>query len=63
MTDSQIQELTADEQRHVWDAWQAALADAQQLREALRPFLRLDHDIGDEWAEDCQRAREAMGDA
>jgi hypothetical protein len=27
------------------------------LRSALEPFLRLDHDIGDEWADVCVPAR------
>lgn len=27
------------------------------LRAALEPFLRLDHDIGDEWADVCEPAR------
>lgn len=36
-----------------------SIKDAKALRAALFPFLRLDHDIGDEWAEVCQRARSA----
>jgi hypothetical protein len=36
-------------------------AERKALRAALFPFLRLDHDIGDEWREDCERARTAYG--
>ena len=32
----------------------------RRLREALEPFAYLDYDIGDEWRDDCERARRAL---
>ena len=38
----------------------AARAENRRLREALEPFAYLDYDIGDEWRDDCERARRAL---
>jgi hypothetical protein len=51
---------TIAEQR---DRLRGAVEERDALRAALFPFLRLDHDIGDEWHEDCERARAAYGGA
>jgi hypothetical protein len=43
------------------DLHQGAVEERDALRAAIFPFLRLDHDIGDEWHDDCERARAAYG--
>lgn len=37
-----------------------ARAENRRLREALEPFAYLDYDIGDEWRDDCERARRTL---
>lgn len=45
-----------------WKLQREAQTEIERLRGALRPFTRLDHDLGDEWRDVCVLAREALGE-